>query len=681
MRTTGSTVSQSELLDGISHLLCGRPSLGVAMLAFSIRICVVALLLAASSPLFALADFVAPSPEELALKEDPTGSGAPAMIMYRESMTDDDRSYRSEYMRLKIFNEKGRDKYSSIELEYLEDFLEIVDVKARTIRPDGTIVTFDGKIYDKTVYRTKRLRVKVKAFAMPDVQPGSIIEFRYGIRRDYDYRYVPMTWYWEVQDEIPTRLAKFSVRQSRYPSTCVWFLTEGIKPKQILNGYELEMKDVPALKIEEDMPPKRMYGMRVQFVYSRTNMELPKNAADFWKEEAGYWGDDIQKFIGNPKAVREEVERVISPQDTAETKLRKLYARVHRIRNLTYEPEKTEKEIEKDKLDKNRNAADVLQRGFGKDWEITRLFVAMARAAGFEALIVRIASRDEYFFQQEWMNYRQLNSEIALVAYDGKQEYLDPGTPRCPFGLLSWEHTGTRGMALRKDQFAWVTTPMPKSGDASLERKGKLTLDSQGGLTGNLSLTWMGQSALEERLRAFGQDDVARAKQLEDKMKEWLPQGSTVKATKTSGWESAVEPLQAEFEVTLPVFASATGKRLLLPVSVLHLRKQVFDSSQREYPVYFSYPYRVVDDMEISIPAQLQVDALPPARSAKRDFGRYESSRAAEAGRFRMKRTFVIDGMVFPIEAYPDIRQFFTDVRTADEEMAAFKFSESAQRN
>ena len=650
------------------------------MMVFFRRICLASLLVAASMPLWAI-DFVTPSPEELALKEDPTGSGAPAMIMYRESMTDDDRSYDSEYMRIKIFNEKGRDEYANIELPYVGDYLEVVDIKARTIRPDGTIVPFDGKVYEKTVYRTKRLRVKVKTFAMPDVQPGSIIEYRYGIRRDFDVRYFPMTWSWEVQSEIPTRQLKFSLRQSRYPSKCLWFLADGITPKQVQTGYDLEMKNVPALRIEEDMPPRQMYGMRVQFVYSRTNMELPKSAADFWKGEAGYWGDDIQKFIGNSKAVREEVERVITPEDSAEAKLRKLYARVHRIRNLTVEPEKTEKEIEKGKLDKNHNAADVLARGFGKDWEITRLFVAMARAAGFEALVVRLASRDEYFFQEEWMNYRQLNSEIALVSYEGKQEFLDPGTPRCPFGLLSWEHTGTKGMALRKDQFAWVATPMPKSADASLERKGSLTLDAQGALAGTISLTWQGQSALEQRLLGFGQDEVARAKQLEDQVKEWMPQGATIKATKTSGWDSAVEPLQADFEITLPSFATATGKRMLLPVSVLQSRKQVFDSSQREYPVYFSYPYRVVDDIEISVPAQLQVDALPPARSAKRDFGRYESSRAAEAGRFRMKRTLVIDGMVFPIEAYPEIRQFFSDVRTADEEMAAFKLSESAQRN
>src|SRR5262245_55926024 len=333
--------------------------MGVRMPAFSIRICFVALLLIVSSPVFAQSDFVPPSPEELAMKEDPTGSGAPAMILYRESITDDDRSYRWEYVRIKIFNEKGRDKYSNIELEYIEDFLEIVDIKARTIRPDGVIVPFDGKTYEKTVDRMKRFRVKVKAFAMPDVQPGSIIEFRYGIRRDYDYRYVPMTWYWEVQEEIPTRLLKFSLRQSRYPSKCLWFLAEGIKPKQVQTGYDLEMKNVPALRIEEDMPPKRMYGMRVQFVYSRTNMELHKNAADFWKEEAGYWSDDIQKFIGGPKAVREEVEKVIAPDDSAEAKLRKLYARVHRIRNLTFEPEKTEKEIEKGKLDKNRDVGDV----------------------------------------------------------------------------------------------------------------------------------------------------------------------------------------------------------------------------------------------------------------------------------------------------------------------------------
>jgi hypothetical protein len=63
------------------------------MLTFSIRICFVLLLLAVSSTAFALSDFVAPSPDELAMKEDPTGSGAPAMILYRESITDPGEHY------------------------------------------------------------------------------------------------------------------------------------------------------------------------------------------------------------------------------------------------------------------------------------------------------------------------------------------------------------------------------------------------------------------------------------------------------------------------------------------------------------------------------------------------------------------------------------------------------------
>ena len=59
-----------------------------------------------------------------------------------------------------------------------------MDIHARTIHPDGSIVNFDGKIVEKTTAKANGLQYVAKTFTLPDVRPGSIIEYRYREQRD-----------------------------------------------------------------------------------------------------------------------------------------------------------------------------------------------------------------------------------------------------------------------------------------------------------------------------------------------------------------------------------------------------------------------------------------------------------------------------------------------------------------
>jgi hypothetical protein len=56
-------------------------------------------------------------------------------------------------------------------------------VRARTIRPDGNIVNFEGKPCEKIIEKRSGEKILAKTFTLPDVQPGGIIEYKY--RRQY----------------------------------------------------------------------------------------------------------------------------------------------------------------------------------------------------------------------------------------------------------------------------------------------------------------------------------------------------------------------------------------------------------------------------------------------------------------------------------------------------------------
>src|SRR5919109_3041655 len=97
-------------------------------------------------------DWLPITPAELQMKDSPGKPGAPAVLLFYADYQDDNESYDFIYRRIKILNEKGRD-YADVEIPYLRSGGSIADLKARTIHPDGSIVEFKGKPFDKIVVK------------------------------------------------------------------------------------------------------------------------------------------------------------------------------------------------------------------------------------------------------------------------------------------------------------------------------------------------------------------------------------------------------------------------------------------------------------------------------------------------------------------------------------------------
>src|SRR5262249_29643473 len=126
---------------------------------------------------------------------------------------------------------------------------------------------------------------------------------------------------------------------------------------------------------------------------------------------------------------------------------KKIYARVQKINNLDFiRREGGIEEMVAHATKEKRTLDVVLRDGAGYRDELVHVFVALSRGAGLPAFVMRVADRDEYFFQPNIPNPNQLTSEIAIVSLNGKDVFLDPGTPMCPYGLLVWQHTSSKGL-------------------------------------------------------------------------------------------------------------------------------------------------------------------------------------------------------------------------------------------
>lgn len=625
-------------------------------------------------------DWLPISPEELALKDNPASPGSHAMILYREQITDESNFGHfntTHYYRLKIFSEEGK-KYADVQIPFFKGGSHVTDIKARTVHPDGRVVEFEGEVFEKTIVKSRDLKFLAKTFTLTDVQPGSLIEYKYKIAWDKPLFAILLSSRWPLQDELFMRRAVFSLRPLPYVS--IHWTGRSPNGEQIQNDHGLiriEVKNIPGIVEEDYMPPEDELKPHVDFYYSNQHLETPDQ---FWKRVGKERNESIEKFIGKHKEAEELVAQAISPNDSPEIKLRKLYQRVQQIRNLTFEREKTEKEEKREKLKDNNHVGDVIKHGYGRGNEINYVYVAVARAAGFDASIVEVAKRDRIFFDHSLLNENQLSDKVVEVRVGTQDFYLDPATRLCPFGLLPWAETDAAGIRLDKQGGVFLTTPAPKSADALTERKATLELEPDGTLAGKLQVAFSGLQALRRRLEAMEEDEPGHLKDLEDEIKQWLPAGADLKLGSVTGWEGSEEPLRVEATLRIPNFGVTAGRRILLPIGIFEAGEaHPFQHANRTHPVYFHYPYEEVDDVTVNLAAGYGVETLPAPQKVPRGPLDYQLAATQQHGALHIERHLAVGAIFVKLEYYPALRAFFSNVRTGDEQQVVLQAAKSPE--
>jgi hypothetical protein len=617
-------------------------------------------------------------PADLALKDNPASPGSHAMILYRDEHTDSEQSFVTEYLRTKIFTEEGK-KYGDIEIPFIKGLYDVKDVRARTIRPDGSIVNFDGKVFEKVVVKAGGLKVLEKTFSLPDVQPGCIIEYKY--RKQYDAN---LYWdiSWEVQQDLFMREAKFSIKPPLGANApgLMWQtigLGKDLKLQKEKDGsYALDMQNVSGVQQEEYSLPDSMLHGRVDFFFVFGPAKTPQQ---FWKDIAKTLNDDIDRFV-NKKAVLEQLlAQTVSASDSPETKLRKIYARVQQIRNVSYE-DKTQQEEKREKLKDNNNVDDVMKHGYGTGGQINWLFIGLARAAGFPANELYVVPRSQGIFHADLEDVRLLSADVVRVQLGTQNVYLDPASKYYPYGILPWSETSAGGLLVNKEGGDIVTVPAPKSDDATTVRHVSLQLAPDGSATGTLVVEYTGMWASMVRYDERDDDETGRRKDMNDQIKGWLPADAKFEITKTSTWDASSDPLQIEGTLTLPSYATSAGTKILVPVTPFFAPEpRAFQSATRSNSVYFRYPFQQHDDIELKLPAGYQVESLPSPKQISAGAIQYSIAMTKQPNEIGIQRALDEKGMVYDVKFYGTIRQIFNTVKSGDDQQAILE-QESATK-
>lgn len=653
-------------------------------------VCSILCLILVVAPRSSALDWPPVSPEERAMKDLVEQPGAPAVILFREEVDDNPMHYHSTYVRMKILTEAGR-RYADVIVPYDRHYQNVGSVNGQITHPDGSGAPFEGKLFDKVLVKGHNIQIHVKAFTLPDVQVGSIIDYRYYVRYD-DHVFFPPSWM--VQEDLFQKHAVFRfaitpkdliLEHGVVGNGAAWtsYLPKDHQPVFHTGGQagfsaprwpdvvDLDMSNIPAFIEEPFSPPASSLKYRVNFYY-----RVGGKTDEYWKTEGKYWNKEVEGFINRNKGVAEAASQTTAPTDTPEQKVRKIYAYISNLENQSFIPARAQQEQQSLGIKPNEGADDVVRQRSGNHDQLNRLFVSMVRSAGVSAFLMRVPDRSHTFFSPDLLSTNQFDAEIAFVRLDGKDVFLDPGTKFCPYGVLDWRYSASNGLR----QSPAKTTELgpgsaPNYNQAIVKRFAKLKLTEQGTVEGVVGVGFIGLEAMTRRREAGRTDAEGRKKILEDEMRSWLPGNSSVVLINQPDWESTEAPLLAEFHITSPLAVSAGRRWLLSPHVFQFNQKPLFPSAQRSNSVYFYYPSREIDEVHITLPATTELESVPPDDTVREsDYALYSTQQKREEPRgIVSKRDLAMGGLLFPVTEYKNLRDFYNRVKADDDQPLILK--------
>ncbi|MEJ7849483.1 MAG: DUF3857 domain-containing protein [Pyrinomonadaceae bacterium] len=619
------------------------------------------------------------SPEELSAKAPLVEADADAEATFWEIRIDDssvdDVSLR-HYVRVKIFTERGREKYSKFDIPFTKG-MKIKDLAARVIKADGSTVEIKKEdVFEREIIKAGGIKIKAKSFAVPNIEPGVIVEYRYketindggakGMRLAFQ-RDIPiqnLSYYYKPYNSQDPRYQNYNFTDVKF--------VKGEK------GYWLaSRKNVPSFRDEPRMPPEDMVrpwmlltGTRIAFTGSSAfsiafTIKDPSSPVSYWGAVSVENAPLVKFMTKSSDDIKKAAAEITAEAAAPEDKLRKLYEFCQtQIRNTSFDTTLTEEA--RKKLPEVKALADVLKRKYGSSQYIDMLFGALANAAGFEARIAFAGNRSEMFFNPKMTNERLIHPAAIAVKVGEDYKYFNPGMSFLPYGRLAWYEEDTWALLIGEKNFLWRQTPVTEYGNSISKRTGNFKLLVDGTLEGDVRIEYSGHPALTYRLENYDESANKREENLKDEIKARLSTAE-VSEIKIENLTESAKPLVHQYKIRVPGYAQKTGKRLFIqPGFFEHGSDSLFSSASRKYDIFFRYPWSESDKIAIELPAGFDLDnADAPAPIADpQKIASLNIKLAIDKTKPTLKyeRQFHFGGggnVLFPAAAYPAVKGLF----------------------
>ena len=611
----------------------------------------------------------------------PKDTVAVVLLDERQTTVKDNGDIETRYRRaVKLLRPEARDEYGAVRVPF-DNQTKITSLKAWTITRDNHEMELKEKDAAEIGLSTYEVfsdkREKILEFA--EANPGSVVGYEY-VQKHRPFVFEDDWWF---QQTVPVQTARFSLQLPvGWEFSAFWMNHPEQKAQETApNISTWELKDIPAVEVEPDMPPWEAVGGRLGLKYFPRDPAMRAKTSGSWKD-LGLWYDGLSRasLTSSPDIKKKTAELTSGLSDPLE-KIRVLAQYLQKqVRYVAieigiggFQP---------------HAAADVFVHQYGDCKDKATLLAAMLNEIGVQSYYVTIDT-DRGIVRPEYPSM-QFDHVISAIALDDKIPttslyatvkddkigtllLFDPTNPYVPLGYLPSYLQNTYAMVVTRDGGTLIKTPLLPPATNRLLRTAKLELSPQGSLSGEVQELRWGGPAAQEREQLLEAPPAKRQRVLEDFVGNFFNAFLLTHAA-VGNLEKYDDDLQLNYNFVVQNYAKTAGDLLIVRPRVIGSKGGVIydgkDGKPRKYPIEFNEATRQDDVFDITLPAGYVVDELPQPVQAQCDYASYRSEIKVDGNTLHYKRTYEVKDIYVPTEKLPQVRDFFRQV-AADERSSA----------
>ena len=524
------------------------------------------------------------------------------------------------------------------------------------------------------------LRRKFVEIPAPD--PGNVVGYEYETEEQPYF----LQNQWHIQDREPTKETHFRLElPAGWHYKASWIHHSEISPQQTgSNKWEWSATDVPGIRHEEQMPP--IAGIASGMIISFTP---PGGAPDHndllsWND-MGKWYDGLtgERMAATPP-IKQEVSSITGSQANTLAKMQAIAEYIqNQIRYIAIElgiggwqP---------------HSAADVYAHRYGDCKDKATLTISMLQGIGVEGYYVIInASRDAVGGDDPAHN--GFNHAITAIRLPeglddpslvatiihpklGRLLFFDPTDEVTPFGQIRGALQSNYGLLVGPDGGELVQLPRQQPVMAGIKRLGKLELDANGTLYGEVAESRIGDRAAQVRWTLR----TASAEKEKTEIIETLLSDSLGSFQLTGSNFNNVadrkQPLGVNYAFQARDYAKSAGDMVLVRPRVLGSKSSglLETNEPRKFAIEFDSPVHDSDNFDITLPSDYEVVDIPAPVDVDFGFADYHSKTEVTGSTLHYARTFEVKDVSIPVSKAEELKKFYRIIATDEHSTVVLK--------
>ena len=523
--------------------------------------------------------------------------------------------------------------------------------------------------------------VKEKILRIPAADPGNIIGYEY---EEEDQPFV-LQDVWSFQETNPVREAHYSLQfPPGWEYKATWINYPEVKPTQSGNQAQWVVRDIKAIKPENEMPPMRAVAGLLVLSFVPPGGGANRGFQN-WRE-MGHWEAGLEH--GRREASPEIKQKVAVLTSPAATQLAKMQALAKFVQS----------DIRYVAIElgiggwQPHPAPEIFAHRYGDCKDKATLLSSMLHEIGVDSFFVSINTERGGVAPDRppmigWFNHEILavrlpddvkdSSLVAVLEHPklGRLLIFDPTDEWTPFGQLRGELQSNYGLLVTPEGGELAKLPQLPTTRTGVQRTAKLKLSPNGTLSGDFVETRLGDSGLWQRVTLkSATKETDKIKPIETMLSHSL---STFQITKASvlNLNLTDQPFGYQYSLVAENYAKNAGNLLLVRPRVLGSKSSdlLETKEPRKYPVEFGGPSRDTDTFEIALPAGYEVDDLPPPVDADYGFASYHSKTEVAGNTLKYTRTFEVKELSVPLNKVEELKKLYRMIAGDERNTAVLK--------